>query len=126
MLSRRERVAGRRGVTLDEAVVSVAILAVFATAVIIRAARSQRPDGDALERYQPTGTTLTNRAPNTSVTGAGLLAIVIPNVALADAQNLARQMEGDQPGPLGSGSSAVVRFTTSGTAPVTVRYFMVI
>jgi hypothetical protein len=80
---------------------------------------------DALERYNPAGV-LTNLSPATSVTGAGTLAIVIPNVALADAQALAMLMEGDQPSPLGSGNFAVVRFTPSGNAPVTVRYHMAI
>lgn len=80
---------------------------------------------DALERYNPAGV-LTNLSPTTSVTGAGTLAIVIPNVSLADAQALAMLMEGDQPSPLGSGNFAVVRFTPSGNAPVTVRYHMAI
>jgi prepilin-type N-terminal cleavage/methylation domain-containing protein len=80
---------------------------------------------DALERYNPAGV-LTNLAPTTLTTGAGTLAIVIPNVALADAQALAMLAEGDQPSPLGSGNFAVVRFTPSGNAPVTVRYHMAI
>jgi prepilin-type N-terminal cleavage/methylation domain-containing protein len=80
---------------------------------------------DALERYNPAGV-LTNLSPTTSVTGAGTLAIVIPNVALADARALAMLMEGDQPSPLGSGNFAVLRFTPSGNAPVTVRYHMAI
>jgi len=80
---------------------------------------------DALERYNPAGA-LANLAPTSSVTGAGTLAIVIPNVALADAEALAQLMEGDQPSPLGSGNFAVVRFTPSGNAPVTVRYHMAI
>jgi type II secretory pathway pseudopilin PulG len=80
---------------------------------------------DVLERYNPAGV-LTNLAPTSSVTCAGTLAIVIPNVSLADAQALAAAMEGDQPTPLGSGNFAVVRFTPSGNAPVTVRYHMAI
>jgi type II secretory pathway pseudopilin PulG len=80
---------------------------------------------DLLERYNPAGA-LANLAPTSSVTGAGTLAIVIPNVALADAQALAALMEGDQPTPLGSGNFAVVRFTPSGNAPVTVRFHMAI
>ena len=80
---------------------------------------------DQLERYDDAGA-LTNLTPTSSVTGAGTLAIVIPNVALADAEALAALMEGDQPNPLGSGTLAVVRFTPSGTAPVTVRYHMAI
>lgn len=80
---------------------------------------------DQLERYDPAGA-LANLSPTSSVTGAGTLAIVIPNVALADAQALAALMEGDQPNPLGSGTFAVVRFTPVGNAPVTVRYHMAI
>src|SRR3954470_19418137 len=80
---------------------------------------------DVLERYSPAGA-LANLAPTSSVTGAGTLAIVIPNVALADAEALAALAEGDQPTPLGSGNFAVVRFTPSGNAPVTVRYHMAI
>jgi type II secretory pathway pseudopilin PulG len=80
---------------------------------------------DQLERYNPAGV-LTNLSPTSSVTGAGTLAIVIPNVSLADAQALAALMEGDQPNPLGSGNFAVVRFTPSGNAPVTVRYHIAI
>jgi type II secretory pathway pseudopilin PulG len=80
---------------------------------------------DQLERYDPTGV-LANLSPTSSVTGAGTLAIVIPNVSLADAQALAALMEGDQPTPLGSGNYAVVRFTPAGNAPVTVRYHMAI
>jgi hypothetical protein len=80
---------------------------------------------DLLERYNPAGA-LANLAPTSSVTGAGTLAIVIPNVALADAEALAALMEGDQPSPLGSGNLAVVRFTPSGNAPVTVRFHMAI
>jgi type II secretory pathway pseudopilin PulG len=80
---------------------------------------------DQLERYDPAGA-LANLAPTSSVTGAGTLAVVIPNVSLADAQALAAAMEGDQPSPLGSGNFAVVRFTPSGNAPVTVRYHMAI
>jgi len=80
---------------------------------------------DQLERYNPAGAQA-NLAPTSSVTGAGTLAIVIPNVSLADAQALAALMEGDQPTPLGSGNFAVVRFTPSGNAPVTVRYHMAI
>jgi prepilin-type N-terminal cleavage/methylation domain-containing protein len=80
---------------------------------------------DQLVRYNPAGA-VTNLAPTSSVQGAGTLAIVIPNVALSDAQALAALMEGDQPTPLGSGNFAVVRFTPSGNAPVTVSYHMVI
>jgi type II secretory pathway pseudopilin PulG len=80
---------------------------------------------DVMERYNPAGV-LTNLSPNTLTNGAGTLAIVIPNVSLADAQALAMLMEGDQPSPLGSGNFAVVRFTPSGNAPVTVRYHMAI
>jgi hypothetical protein len=80
---------------------------------------------DQLERYDDTGV-LANLSPTSSVTGAGTLAIVIPNVSLADAEALASIMEGDQPNPIGSGTLAVVRFTPSGTAPVTVRYHMAI
>jgi len=80
---------------------------------------------DQLERYNPAGV-LANLAPTSSVTGAGTLAIVIPNVSLADAEALAALMEGDQPSPLGSGNFAVVRFTPVGNAPVTVRYHMAI
>lgn len=50
----------------------------------------------------------------------GTLAIVIPNVSLADANALAARMEGDQSG----GTQSVVRFTPSGNAPVTVFYHM--
>jgi len=80
---------------------------------------------DQLERYDDTGA-LANLSPTSSVTGAGTLAIVIPNVSLADAEALATLMEGDQPTPLGSGTLAVIRFTPSGTSPVTVRYHMAI
>jgi prepilin-type N-terminal cleavage/methylation domain-containing protein len=80
---------------------------------------------DQLERYNTAGV-LTNLSPTSSVTGAGTLAIVIPNVSLSDAEALAALMEGDQPNPLGSGTLAVVRFTPSGSAPVTVRYHMAI
>jgi prepilin-type N-terminal cleavage/methylation domain-containing protein len=80
---------------------------------------------DLMVRYNPAGVP-TVLAPTSSVTGAGTLAIVIPNVALSDAQALAALMEGDQPTPLGSGNFAVVRFTPSGDAPVTVFYHMAI
>ncbi len=80
---------------------------------------------DQLERYNAAGV-LTNLSPTSSVTGAGTLAIVIPNVALADAEALAALAEGDQPSPPGSGNFAVVRFTPAGNAPVTVRYHMAI
>lgn len=80
---------------------------------------------DQLERYDAAGV-LANLSPTSSVTGGGTLAIVIPNVSLADAEALALLMEGDQPSPLGSGNYAVVRFTPSGSAPVTVRYHMAI
>src|SRR5205823_1865904 len=62
---------------------------------------------DQLVRFNPAGVAA-NLAPTSSVTGAGTLAIVIPNVALSDAQALAALMEGDQPTPLGSGNFAVV------------------
>ena len=80
---------------------------------------------DQLVRFNPAGVQA-NLSPTSSVTGAGTLAIVIPNVALSDAQALAQLMEGDQPNPLGSGNLAVVRFTPSGDAPVTVYYHMAI
>src|SRR5258708_17064500 len=80
---------------------------------------------DQLVRYNPAGV-VANLSPTSSVTGAGTLAIVMPNVALSDAQALAALMEGDQPSPLGSGNFAVVRFTPSGNAPVTVSYHIAI
>ena len=80
---------------------------------------------DQLERYNTAGV-LTNLSPTSSVRGAGTLAIVIPNVSLADAEALSALMEGDQPVPAGSGNFAVVRFTPSGNAPVTVRYHIAI
>jgi prepilin-type N-terminal cleavage/methylation domain-containing protein len=80
---------------------------------------------DQLERYNAAGV-LANLSPTSTVTGGGTLAIVIPNVSLADAEALAALTEGDQPSPLGSGNFAVVRFTPSGNSPVTVRYHMAI
>ena len=80
---------------------------------------------DLMVRFDPAGVPAV-LSPTSSVTGAGTLAIVIPNVALSDAQALAALMEGDQPTPLGSGNFAVVRFTPSGDAPVTVFYHMAI
>ena len=80
---------------------------------------------DLMVRYNPAGAPAV-LAPTSSVVGAGTLAIVIPNVALSDAEALAALMEGDQPTPLGSGNFAVVRFTPSGNAPVTVFYHMAI
>ncbi|MCI3953200.1 MAG: hypothetical protein K0R53_2699 [Burkholderiales bacterium] len=80
---------------------------------------------DQLERYNAAGV-LTNLSPTSTVTGGGTLAIVMPDVSLADAEALAALMEGDQPSPLGSGNFAVVRFTPSGNSPVTVRYHMAI
>jgi prepilin-type N-terminal cleavage/methylation domain-containing protein len=80
---------------------------------------------DLMVRYNPAGNPAV-LGPTSSVTGAGTLAIVIPNVALSDAEALAALMEGDQPSPLGSGNFAVVRFTPSGNAPVTVFYHMAI
>ena len=80
---------------------------------------------DQLERYNPAGV-LTNLSPTSTVTGGGTLAIVIPDVSLADAEALAALMEGDQPSPLGSGNFAVIRFTPSGNSTVTVRYHMAI
>lgn len=80
---------------------------------------------DQLERYNAAGV-LANLSPTSSVAGGGTLAIVIPNVSLADAEALAALMEGDQPSPVGSGNFAVVRFTPSGDAPVTVRFHMAI
>jgi type II secretory pathway pseudopilin PulG len=80
---------------------------------------------DQLERYNAAGV-LTNLSPTSTVTGGGTLAIVMQDVSLADAEALAALMEGDQPSPLGSGNFAVVRFTPSGSSPVTVRYHMAI
>ncbi len=80
---------------------------------------------DLMVRFDPAGTPAV-LAPTSSVRGAGTLAIVIPNVSLADAQALAALVEGDQPTPAGSGNFAVVRFTASGNAPVTVFYHMAI
>lgn len=80
---------------------------------------------DQLVRFNPAGAQAV-LSPTSTVTGAGTLAIVMPNVALSDAQALATLMEGDRPNPLGSGIHAVVRFTASGDAPVTVYYHMAI
>lgn len=75
---------------------------------------------DQLQRFNANGTASTVVAPNT--TTPGTLAIVIPNVALRDAQALAQRMEGD----LSGGNMSVVRFTPSGNAPVTVFFHMAI
>ena len=75
---------------------------------------------DVLQRFNANGTASTVTPPNT--TTPGTLAIVIPNVALSDAQALALRMEGD----LSGGFMSVVRFTPSGNAPVTVFFHMAI
>jgi prepilin-type N-terminal cleavage/methylation domain-containing protein len=75
---------------------------------------------DQLQRFNANGTASTVTAPNT--TTPGTLAIVIPNVALRDAEGLALRMEGD----LSGGNMSVVRFTPSGNAPVTVFFHMAI
>lgn len=77
---------------------------------------------DALQRFDSTGApkTFLRTAGADTATAPGTLAIVMPNVALSDAQALAARMEGDQSG----GTQSIVRFTPSGTAPVTVYYHM--
>lgn len=77
---------------------------------------------DVMQRFDSTGAakTFLRTAGVDTAMAPGTLAIVMPNVALSDAQALAARMEGDQSG----GSQSIVRFTVSGTAPVTVFYHM--
>ena len=76
---------------------------------------------DTLSRYNPAG--VVTKVPAGGVNDfstPGTLAIVMRNVSIADAMSLAATVEGDQTGLTGA-----VRFTTSGNAPVTVYYHMV-
>jgi prepilin-type N-terminal cleavage/methylation domain-containing protein len=75
---------------------------------------------DQLVRYNADGTLST--IATTDVLTPGTLAIVMPNVALADAQALVFRMEGDTT----RGNMSVVRFTPSGDSPVTVSYHFAI
>jgi prepilin-type N-terminal cleavage/methylation domain-containing protein len=75
---------------------------------------------DQLVRYDAAGAL--SVIAGTDVTTPGTLAIVMPNVSLADAQALVFRMEGDTT----RGNMSVIRFTPSGNAPVTVSYHMAI
>ena len=80
---------------------------------------------DVLERFDTLGAAkvFLRTAGADTAKAPGTLAIVMPNVSLADANALVERMEGDQ-NP--ASVKAIVRFTPSGSAPVTVRYHMAI
>ena len=75
---------------------------------------------DVLQRFTRSGAAST--ISSADFTTPGTLAIVMPNVALRDAQALVLRMEGSLVGD----SMSVVRFTPSGDAPVTVFFHMAI
>jgi prepilin-type N-terminal cleavage/methylation domain len=78
---------------------------------------------DVLQRFDSNGVakTFARNAGADTANAPGTLAIVMPNVSLSDAQALERRMEGDH-NP--TSNQSIIRYTTNGSAPVTVFYHM--
>jgi prepilin-type N-terminal cleavage/methylation domain-containing protein len=75
---------------------------------------------DKLQRFDVNGNAQANPGTTNDVITPATLAIVMQNVALADAQALELRMEGDHTRL----SSSVLRFTPNGNSPITVFYHM--